>query len=256
MALSFMRKPALVYGGAAALAVVAAYAAITSLGLVNPLFLPSPLQIWKAAVELWQSGTLQVNIQVSTTRVLISYAIGCSLAVLVGSLMGWFKRFDYILNPFIQCIRPIPALAYIPLTILWFGIGEPSKLFVITLGSFVTCVINVIAGVKNVPSLYIEAAQTFGASKWDIFFGVMLPAATPYILTGMRVALATAWGVLVAAELIAAEHGLGYMLTMARRFVRTDILFVGLICIGALAFIMDTLIRKVEVHFTRWMERV
>jgi len=247
-------KPSYIYGSITVSLFLLFYFYLTTSGRINPLFLPSFGQIGAAWAEILENGNYLEDLFASLRRVFIGYFLGCGLAIIIGSLMGWFKRVDWSLNPFVQIVRPIPALAYVPLTILWFGIGEVSKLFVITLGAFVTCIINVIAGVKNTPLIYIDAAKTLGANDTQLFFHVGLPAALPYILTGLRVALATAWGVLVAAELIAAQKGLGFMLIMARRFVRTDLLFVGLITIGLLAFIMDTIIHKIEKHFTRWME--
>ena len=248
-------KSSYIYGSISIGIFLIFYVSLTSTGKINPLFLPSPKDIGAAWESAIREGLYQKNLLASLQRVLIGYTLGCSLAVVLGSFMGWFKKIDWLLNPFIQIIRPIPALAYIPLTILWFGIGETSKLFVITLGAFVTCIINVIAGVKNTPVIFIDAAKTFGAKDHQLFLNVALPSALPYIFTGLRVALATAWGVLVAAELIAAQAGLGFMLVMARRFVRTDLLFVGLITIGVLAFAMDTILQRLERHFTNWMER-
>lgn len=248
-------KPSVIYGSLSLFVFLVFYFIVTATGKVNPLFLPSFSNIGSAWWHQITEGTYQRNLLASLQRVLIGYTLGSIAAIIMGSLIGWFKRVDWIFNPFIQIIRPIPALAYIPLTILWFGIGEASKLFVITLGAFVTCIINVVAGVKNTPVIYIDAARTFGAKDRQLFMYVAFPSALPYIFTGLRVALATAWGVLVAAELIAAQAGLGFMLVMARRFVRTDLLFVGLITIGLAAFIMDTIIHRIEMHFTSWMER-
>lgn len=248
-------KPSYLYGFISLCLFLVFYGYITSTGRISPLFLPSFSDIASGWLNSLKEGTYQKNLIASLKRVLIGYSLGCVLAIIIGSLMGWIKRVDWILNPFLQIVRPIPALAYIPLTILWFGIGETSKLFVITLGAFVSCIINVITGIKNTPLIYIDAARTLGANNYQLFLHIALPAAMPYIFTGLRVALATAWGVLVAAELIAAQAGIGFMLVMARRFVRTDMLFVGLITIGLLAFVMDTIIHKLEIYFTNWMER-
>jgi len=248
-------NPSYIYGSISIGLFLILYVILTSTGKISPLFLPSPKDIGTVWASAIREGSYQKNLLTSLQRVLIGYTLGSALAVILGSLMGWVKRVDWFLNPYIQIIRPIPALAYIPLTILWFGIGEVSKLFVITLGAFVTCIINVIAGVKNTPVIFIDAARTFGAKDYQLFLYVALPSALPYIFTGLRVALATAWGVLVAAELIAAQAGLGFMLVMARRFVRTDLLFVGIITIGVSAFAMDTILQKLEKHFTSWMER-
>lgn len=231
------------------------YTLVSNSGLVNQVLVPSPQMVLSTAVVLFTEENLPVDILTSLMRVISGYAIGVTLAVILGTLMGWFWFIDGIFDPLIELIRPVPPLAYIPLMILWFGIEERPKIMVITLGCFLTCIINVITGVKNTPRLYIEAARTMGATNRDLFFTVAIPAAIPYILTGLRVALGTAWAILVAAELIAAQRGLGFMMTNARRFFRTDAIIVGIICIGLMAFSMDRFLRYVNRRLTSWMER-
>ncbi len=189
------------------LTVFGLYTIISNSGRVNAVLLPTPQAVAQAAVDLWTGENLPQDILTSLGRVLTGYAIGVGLAILLGTLMGWFWVVDAVFDPLVEMIRPVPPLAYIPLVILWFGIDETPKIIVITLGCFLTCIINVITGVKNVPLVYIEAARTMGAKDRNLFFDVAIPAAIPYILTGMRVALATAWTILVASELIAAQRG-------------------------------------------------
>ncbi len=231
------------------------YTLVSNSGRVNPTLFPSPQAVVSAAITLWSEENLPSDILTSLGRVLTGYTVGVTLAILLGALMGWFWLADAVFDPLVELIRPVPPLAYIPLMILWFGIDETPKIMVITLGAFVSCIINVVAGVKNVPLVYVEAARTMGANSRHLFFTVALPAALPYILTGMRVALATGWAILVAAELIAAQRGLGFMMTNARRFVRTDSIIVGIICIGLLAFAMDRALRYLNQRMTSWMER-
>jgi ABC-type nitrate/sulfonate/bicarbonate transport system permease component len=231
------------------------YTFVSNSGLVNAVLVPPPQQIISTAITLWTEENLPADIITSLWRVVTSYTIGVTLAILLGTLMGWFWFVDGVFDPLVEVIRPVPPLAYIPLMILWFGIDETPKLLVITLGCFLTCIINVVTGVKNVPLVYIEAARTMGANNRRLFFDVAIPAAIPYILTGVRVALGTAWAILVAAELIAAQRGLGFMMTNARRFFRTDSVMVGIICIGLMAFTMDRILRYVNRRLTVWMER-
>ncbi len=231
------------------------YTLVSNSDRVNPTLLPPPQAVVSAAVTLWTQENLPQDILASLMRVLSGYAIGVTLAIFLGALMGWFWLADAVFDPIVELIRPVPPLAYTPLMILWFGIDETPKILVITIGAFVSCIINVVAGVRNTPLVYIEAARTMGAKDRHLFFTVALPAALPYILTGMRVALATAWAILVASELIAAQRGLGFMMTNARRFVRTDSIIVGIICIGLLAFVMDRTIRYINQRMTGWMER-
>ncbi|MGI5834865.1 MAG: ABC transporter permease [Chloroflexota bacterium] len=232
-----------------------AYAIVSNSGRVNATLFPPPQAVVSAAIALFAEENLSIDILTSLGRVLTGYTIGVTLAILLGALMGWFWLVDAVFDPIVELIRPVPPLAYIPLMILWFGIDETPKIMVITLGCFVSCIINVVAGVKNTPLVYIEAARTMGAKSKDLFFTVAIPSALPYILTGMRVALGTAWAILVAAELIAAQRGLGFMMTNARRFIRTDSIIVGIICIGLLAFLMDRALRYVNIRLTCWMER-
>ncbi|MCL4369802.1 MAG: ABC transporter permease [Chloroflexi bacterium] len=237
------------------LALFSIYTVVSNSDRVNPTLFPPPQAVASAAVTLWTEENLPLDILTSLMRVLTGYTVGVTVAIFLGALMGWFWLADAVFDPIVELIRPVPPLAYIPLMILWFGIDETPKILVITIGAFVSCIINVVAGVKNTPLVYIEAARTMGAKNRDLFFTIALPAALPYILTGMRVALATAWAILVASELIAAQRGLGFMMTNARRFVRTDSIIVGIICIGLLAFVMDRAIRYLNQRMTGWMER-
>jgi ABC-type nitrate/sulfonate/bicarbonate transport system permease component len=250
-----MAQKKLVVSGLSVLTVFLLYTLISNSGLINAVLFPPPQDVGAAAITLWTQENLPLDILASLGRVLTGYTIGITLAIILGTLMGWFWFVDGMFDPLVELIRPVPPLAYIPLMILWFGIDETPKIIVITLGCFLTCIINVVTGVKNVPLVYIEAARTMGAKNWQLFFDVAIPAAVPYILTGVRVALGTAWAILVASELIAAQRGLGFMMTNARRFVRTDSIFVGIICIGVMAFSMDRVLRFVNSRLTSWMER-
>ncbi len=244
-----------IISGASILTVLATYTIVSNSGAVNPTLIPPPQTVAQTAVTLMTEENLPADILTSLGRVLAGYTVGVTIAILLGALMGWFWLVDAVFDPIVELIRPVPPLAYIPLMILWFGIDETPKILVIAIGAFVSCVINVVAGVKNTPLVYIEAARTMGAKNRDLFFTVAIPAALPYILTGMRVGLATGWAILVASELIAAQRGLGFMMTNARRFVRTDSIIVGIICIGILAFAMDRIIRYLNGRLTSWMER-
>jgi ABC-type nitrate/sulfonate/bicarbonate transport system permease component len=244
-----------IISGGSILTVLAVYTIVSNSGIVNSTLIPPPQTVAQTAVTLWTEENLPADVLTSLGRVLAGYTIGVTIAILLGALMGWFWLVDAVFDPIVELIRPVPPLAYIPLMILWFGIDETPKIMVISIGAFVSCVINVVAGVKNTPLVYIEAARTMGAKNRDLFFSIAIPAASPYILTGMRVGLATAWAILVASELIAAQRGLGFMMTNARRFVRTDSIIVGIICIGLLAFIMDRIIRYLSQRMTSWMER-
>jgi NitT/TauT family transport system permease protein len=228
---------------------------ITSMGLVNEIFLPRPQQIIKVLFDLIQSKKLFYDIYASLFRVAMGFLMGAGMAIPLGLLMGWYRIFQGFMDPVIEFFRPIPPLAFIPLAILWFGIGEESKVFVIWLGTFFPILINVIAGIREVDPILIKAAYTLGARDRNIFFEVCLPASFPFILAGLRIGLATGWTCLVAAELIAARSGIGFMIADARRYFRTDIVMLGIIIIGLIGILLDRLLRIVEKKVTAWQER-
>jgi ABC-type nitrate/sulfonate/bicarbonate transport system permease component len=160
----------------------------------------------------------------------------------------------YILNPLIDALRPIPALAYIPLVIVWVGIGEPSRIIIIALAVFKPCVVNARAGMNEIAQIYVDAARTLGAGTFRVFMTVALPSAVPYIIAGMRTGLSTGFLALVAAELIAASSGLGFMIESAGQYFRTDIVIVGIIAIGVVGALLDQCARIVGARLTRWSE--
>lgn len=243
-----------VLGGSALLVVVGVYVIVSYLPGVNPTVIPPPDAIAGALVEQARSGALLDNTVASLGRVLGGFVVGAGAAVILGSLLGWFRTIEHLLDPIVEVLRPVPPLAYIPLVIIWVGIGEVSRLLVITLSAFLVCVVAVSSGMREVPRIYVEAARTLGASKAHVFRTVAIPAATPYIFTGLRTALGASWTTLVAAELVAAQSGLGFMLQTGRRFFRTELVLAGIIVIGVLAFCMDRTLRALQKRFTRWSD--
>jgi NitT/TauT family transport system permease protein/taurine transport system permease protein len=221
---------------------------------VNSALIPAPPRIAQTFWELTLSGELLENTVASLTRVVIGFVIGAGLAILLGCLAGWFRLWGYVLNPLIDAIRPIPALAYIPLVIVWVGIGEPSRIIIIVLAVFKPCVVNARAGMQEVAQIYVDAARTLGASKIRVFSTVAIPSAIPYLVAGMRTALSTGFLALVAAELIAAPTGLGFMIQNAGQYFRTDIAIVGIIVIGIVGSILDQAAKLSGQYLTSWAE--
>ncbi len=170
----------------------------------------------------------------SLYRVLGGFAIGAGLALPLGLLMGTDKRVYALFDPIVQFLRPIPPIAYIPLSILWFGLGNPPAFFLISIGTFFPVLLNTIAGVRQVDSIYIRAARNLGAGSFTMFRRVILPAATPYILTGARIGMGTAFIVVIVAEMIAVNSGLGYRILEAREYLWSDKVMAGMITIGFL----------------------
>lgn len=244
----------LILGALSIGAVLLLYTFATSQPDNNPALLPPLKDIAGSFVTNLKAGTLLEALGASLFRIVLGFLIGTSLAVVVGCLVGWYKPIEYLVDPLIEAIRPIPPLAYIPIIIIWFGIEEFSRVLLISIACFMVCVVNVIAGMKNVPQLYVDAASTMGASRFQVFRTVAIPAATPFIITGYRIALAAAWTTLVAAELIAAPSGLGYMLQEGRRYFLTDQVMMIIVIIGTCAFLMDRTFRFIQKRMMVWSE--
>ncbi len=234
--------------------VILAYVWITNLPGNNPALLPPVNNIANSFYVNLTNGALFDALGASLYRICLGFLIGTSMALVLGCLVGWYKPVEYFFDPLIEAIRPIPPLAYIPIVIIWFGIEEFSRVLLITIACFLVCIINVIAGMKNVPKVYVDAASTMGASRFQVFRTVAIPAATPFIFTGLRIALAAAWTTLVAAELIAAPNGLGFLLQEGRRYFLTDQVMMIIVIIGLCAFTMDRIFRKIQARLTRWSE--
>ncbi|WP_433440395.1 ABC transporter permease [Nonomuraea sp. CA-141351] len=237
------------------IAVAIGLALWTLLAVVGVQGLPTPLQVAAKAGELIADGTLLEDALASLRRVLLGFLLGTLLAVPVGFLMGWYATARGLLEPYVQFFRTIPPLAIIPLAIVLLGIGEVPKVFVIFLAAFLSSVVATFQGVVDVDKTLINAARVLGASDRTIFLKVVVPASTPFILVGMRVGLGSAWGTLVAAELIAAQEGLGFRMQQAQLYYDLSTIFVGLITIGVLGLLMDRLLLLAERHLTDWQER-
>lgn len=233
-------------------AVIGVYAAISYAPSSNRVLVPTPGSIVRFFGHSIGNGLIPSALGASLMRVALGYGIGCALAVLVGSLRGWFAVVGYILDPIIDCMRPVPALAYIPLVILWFGIGESSRVLVIAVASFLSCVVSVTAGMREVPQVYVDAARTLGGTRRQVFLTVAVPVSIPYIFAGLRVALGAAWGTLVAAELIAAQNGLGFLLQSGQQFFNTKQVISALVVIGVIGFLMDAVLQLVQGRIARW----
>jgi NitT/TauT family transport system permease protein len=208
------------------------------------------------AIELIRSGQLLVDLVASLSRVLAGFALGVTLAIPVGFLMGWYPTARGLIEPFVQFFRMIPPLAVIPLAIVTMGIGETPKVFVIFLAVFLSSVIATFQGVISVDKTLINAARVLGAKDGTIFRRVIIPASTPFILVGMRIGLGSAWATVVAAELIAAQSGLGFRMQQAELYYDLATIFVSLITIGILGLAMDRLLLALETRLTHWQERM
>jgi NitT/TauT family transport system permease protein len=217
--------------------------------------LPGPQEVGAKALELMANGQLFKDAAASLQRVLLGFAIGTLLAIPVGFLMGWYTVARGLLEPYVQFFRTIPPLAMIPLAIVFLGIGEVPKVFVITLAAFLVSVISTYQGVVNVDRVLINAARVLGAGDAAVFRRVVVPASTPFILVGMRTGLGAAWSTLVAAELIAAQEGLGHRMQQAQVYYDLATIFVALVTIGLMGLLMDRMLLWLDGRLTTWQER-
>jgi NitT/TauT family transport system permease protein len=231
---------------------LAFWAAATSGGLVG---LPGPWAVAQRAAESLRSGQLPADMLASLARVLTGFALGVAAAVPVGFLMGWYKVARGLIEPYVQFFRMIPPLAVIPLAIVTMGIGELPKVFVIFLAAFLSSVVAVYGGVISVDKTLINAARVLGAGDATIFRRVVVPASLPFIMVGLRIGLGSAWATVVAAELIAAQSGLGFRMQQAQLYYELPTIFVCLFAIGVLGLLMDRVILIAERRLTAWQER-
>jgi len=222
---------------------------------LNGFQFPTPDAVVRKAIQLWNNGTLQKDILASLGRIFAGFLLGSALAIPVGFLMGWYTVARGLLEPWVQFFRTIPPLALLPLVLVLLGIGEVPKIFVIFLAAFLACVIATYQGVVNVDRTMINAARVLGTKDLGIFLRVVVPASTPFILVGMRVGLGSAWGTLIAAELLAAQQGLGRRMQEAQLYYDLATIFVGIILIGILGLVMDRLLLLAESKLTGWQER-
>jgi ABC-type nitrate/sulfonate/bicarbonate transport system permease component len=215
------------------------------------VLLPPPSAIARAGWDLIQSGELFVHLRDSLSREAVAFFWAMS-AIPLAIAMGWSKTINDQVDPLIEVLRPVPPLAWIPLSILWFGIGDVQNQFIIFLGMFFPILLNTIAGVKNIEPNIIRAAQCLGASELRILRRIVLRAALPQIITGIRVGLGVGWMALVAAELVGANSGLGFLINDARTLLRTDVVIVGMITIGIVGLVIDRTIRIIGRRTMPW----
>ncbi len=225
---------------------------VTHYKLVNPLFLPPPREVWEGAVDLIQAGELREHIAASLWRMFMGFVVGSFTGVVIGILMGQFRFFHAAVGPLVEIIRPIPGLAWIPVALIWFGIEDASKVFIISMGVFLAVVTNTFVGVRSLDPVLVRAARSLGANRRDVFFRVVLPGTLPHIFTGFRLGVQVSFALLVAAELVGSTSGLGFLIQDARNYFRGDLVILGMAVIGALGFSITRLVEIAERWFLRW----
>jgi NitT/TauT family transport system permease protein len=256
------------HGALVPVLVLILWEACSRAGLFSAVVMPAPSAVaakWWAyllpaqeqeAGQSWLawllSGELLHDAYSSLYRVIAGFVIGAGLALPLGLLMGANTRIYALFNPLVQILRPIPPIAYIPLAILWFGLGNPPSFFLIAIGAFFPVLMNTIAGVRQVDGIYLRAARNLGVGQWTMFTRVILPAATPYILAGVRIGIGTAFIVVIVSEMIAVNDGLGFRILEAREFMWSDKIIAGMITIGLLGLAIDTAVSRLNNHLLRW----
>jgi len=229
---------------------------ITTMGWVKPLFVPSPQSIVAKFLSVWHEGftgsPLWSHILISAARVFGAFLLACVIGIPLGLAMGMSPLIRGIFDPPIEFYRPIPPLAYLPLMIIWFGIGETSKVLLIFLSVFAPVTLGARSGVRSAAIEQIHAAYSFGATRWQVLRHVILPAAMPEILTAMRIGIGFGWTTLVAAEMVAATQGIGYMVLSASQFLQTAVVIMGIIVIAGIAYLFDMLMRFIERKVVPW----
>jgi len=234
------------------LALIAAWHVASSSGWLSTRVLPAPLDVVQAAWSLAESGELWKHVKVSAARALTGLAIGGGLGLLLGLLTGSVRFFETLMDSTIQMVRNIPALAMIPLVILWFGIDESAKLFLIAVSVFFPVYLNTYHGIRNVDPGLIEMARTYGLSRWQLYTQVILPGALSSILVGLRFSLGLMWVILIVAKTISAQAGIGYLTMNAREFLQTDIVLVGILLYALLGKLADLFAGALERSWLRW----
>lgn len=229
-------------------------------GLVNETRLPKPTTIlqtlgYKIYNQAPDGNTLGINILASLQVALTGFLTAMVIGIPLGLFMGWWEYADRFIRPIFELVRPVPPIAWIPLVVVWMGIGLKAKAMIIFFTAFVPCVINSYTGIKLTNKTLINVSRTFGASNVEIFWKVGIPSALPMVFAGIRVALGNSWSTLVAAEMLAASAGLGYMIQIGRTIARPDIVIAGMVTIGAIGAVLSGILSYVEQYALRWQSK-
>jgi taurine transport system permease protein len=239
--------------------ILLAWYAITRFRVVSELFVPHPASVWEAFWEIltegYRGGTLLRHLADSLYRVVVGFLLGVLTAVPLGLAIGYSTRVQAIFDPLIEFYRPLPPLAYYTLLVIWLGIENASKIALLYLAAFPPLSVSAMAGVRGVSQERIQGAQSLGAGRWQVFRYVVFPSCLPDIFTGMRVSIAFTYTTLVAAEMVAATSGVGWMVLDASKFLRSDVIFVGNIVMGVTGIALDRLIRVAERRLVPWKGR-
>lgn len=234
---------------------IGAWYLVSISGLLEARLVPRPDQVAGAWWHLMSESNLLFDIRVSVTRVLMGVSLGCLLALPIAFLLAWYATVRALFEPLVNFFRALPPIALIPLVIVYFGIGETARVSVLVYASFFAAVIVLFEGIASIDPILVRAARVLGANPWEVFQKTVVPASLPHLFTAVRVALGVSWATVVAAELIAAERGLGAVIQNAGAFNRIPDIYVGIVMIGLAAMVMDVVLKLLQTYMTRWQEK-
>lgn len=234
------------------LAVIALWAWVCGVGVFPAQILVSPYGVYQAGIELWSSGELQMHLRQSLYRLAWGFLIGAGLGLLFGVAMGLFRQVEEFCSPFFNAVRQVPVIAFIPMLVLIFGVEETFKIVIVAKAAFFPVALAAYDAVKGIPRSYFDVARVYRMPTSHLLGRVILPATVPPVMTGLRLSLGRSWMVLVAAELLAADSGVGQMMEMGRQMFRIDIVMVGVVVTGAVGFALDRGFRMLEWRLVRW----
>lgn len=229
---------------------------ISSLHLVPPMFLPTPAAVMNAGIKMFAEDNLTLDVIVSSTRVLAGFVLAGIIGVPMGLAMGTFASLDSLFAPIVGTVRYMPVTAFVPLIVIWLGLEEPSKILIVMLGVVLYNAIMVADAVKFIPNEMINVAYTLGATRRDVVFQVIIPAAFPSILDTLRVNISGAWNFLVIAELVASQNGLGFKIIQSQRFLQTDKVLFCIALIGVIGLIIDYGLKWISQRLTPWADQI
>jgi len=248
----YQKHEALILGGTAVLLAIAAWQAIWSAGKISPLFFTGPSTVAARFLEEWTNGRLKQDLIYSGTNFVIGVGLAIGAGVVLGVIIGWYRRLAMVFEPFVNALYATPRVALIPLILIWFGIGMWSKVFIVFINAFFPVLINTIGGVRATDTNLLRAARAFCASDWQIFKTVAIPGAVPFILTGVRQSVALGLIGVVVGEMFGGSQGIGYMVNYGGQTFQTDTVFMGVVIIALSGILLTWLAERLEKRFSRW----
>lgn len=248
----YERHESLILGGTAVVVAIAVWQWLWSAGRISPLFFTGPSAVVHRFIEEWTMGRLKSDMAYSGTNFVIGVGMAIVTGVVVGVVIGWYRRLAMLAEPFLTALYSTPRVALIPLILIWFGIGMWSKVFIVFINAFFPVLINTIGGVRSADRDLLRAARAYCASDWQIFTTVVIPGAVPFILTGVRQAVALGLIGVVVGEMFGGSEGIGYMVNYGGQTFQTDTVFLGVVIIAMAGIVLTWLAEQLERHFSRW----